>query len=78
MLAHAMYSQRGGFPTIHHNEVSDLVGYRLSEVCHSVVIEHKFTPLSGEVFSVASTNIADDAHADVHALDYWTWAKDCF
>ena len=61
--AHAMWWQEGGFPTFCHNEVRDLVGYLLSKVCHSVAIEPQVAPLSGEVFSEASTNAADDARA---------------
>ena len=76
--AHAMCCQRGGFLTICHNEVRDLVGYLLSEVCHSVAIEPQLAPLSGEVFSVASTNTADDARADVRARGFWTRAQDAF
>ena len=76
--AHAMCCQRGGFPTIRHNEVRDLVGYLLSEVCHSVTIEPQLAPLSGEVFLAASTNTADDARADVRARGFWTRAQDAF
>ena len=65
-----MCCQRLGFPTIHHNEVRDLVGYLLSEVCHNVAIEPQLAQLSGEVFSATSTNTADDARVDVCARGF--------
>ena len=43
----AMCCQRGGFPTICHNEVRDFVGYLLSEVCHKVANEPLLAPLRG-------------------------------
>ena len=78
MPAHAMCCQRGGFPRIRHNEFCDLVGYQLSEVCHNVAIDPKLARLSGEVFSVASTNAADYARAEVCACGFGTWAQDAF
>ena len=76
--AHAMCCPRGGFPTIRHNEVRDMVGELLTEVCHAVAIEPQLAPLSGEVFMAASTNTAEDARADVRARGFWTRAQDAF
>ncbi|XP_065182324.1 fibrillin-3-like [Sycon ciliatum] len=76
--AHAMCCPRGGFPTIRHNEVRDMVGELLTEVCHAVAIEPQLAPLSGEVFTAASTNTAEDARADVRARGFWTRAQDAF
>ena len=73
-----MCCPRGGFPTIRHNEVRDLVGELLTEVCHAVAVEPQLTPLSGEVFTAASANTADDARADIRARGFWTRAQDAF
>ena len=48
---HAMICPTGGFPTLHHNEIRDLTASLLSEVCHSVAIEHSLQPLNGERLS---------------------------
>ena len=71
--AHAMCFPRGGFPTIRHNEVRDMVGELLTEVCHAVAIEPQLAPLSGEVFTAALANTAEDARADVRG--FWTFAS---
>ena len=75
---HAMCCPRGGFPTTRHNEVRDLVGNQVSDVCNGVAIEPQLAPLSGEVFLAASTNTADDARVDVRAFGIWTRAQDAF
>ena len=75
---HAMICPCGGYPTIRHNELRDVVGTLLSEVCHNVAIEPKLVPLSGEVFRSSSTNTAEDARADVRAAGFWTRGQDAY
>ena len=76
--AHAMCCPQGGFPTIRHNKVRDMVGELLTEVCHAGAIEPQLAPLSGEVFTAASANTAEDARADVRVRGFWTRAQDAF
>ena len=45
----------GGFPTIRHNEVRDILADLLTEVCSDVAVEPQLAPVSGEVFLAAST-----------------------
>ena len=70
-----MCCPRDGFPTIRHNEVRDMVGQLLAEVCHAVAIEPWLAPLFGEVFAAASANTAEDARAEVRARGFWTRAQ---
>ena len=75
---HAMICPRGGFPTIRHNEVRDIVADLLTEVCSDVAVEPVLAPITGEVFLSASTNTANDARADVRARGFWTRAQNAF
>ena len=75
---HAMICPFGGYPTIRHNSLRDLVGNLLSEVCHNVAIEPRLAPLSGEVFTRKSTNTAQEARVDVRASGFWTRQEDAF
>ena len=52
---HAMSCAFGGFPTIRHNELRNIIGELLTEVGHNVAIEPLLQPLSGEVFRARST-----------------------
>ena len=61
----AMSCPSGGFPTIRHNEVRDILADLLTEVCVDVAVEPPLMPLSGEVFVAASAKAADDARADI-------------
>ena len=45
---HAMICSFGGYPTIRHNELRDIIGSLLSEVCHNVAIEPHLQPLNGK------------------------------
>ena len=75
---HAMTCTFGGFPTIRHNEVRDIVGTLLSEVCNNVAMEPKLKPLSGEVFQARSTTTSPEARSDVRATGFWTRMEDAF
>ena len=61
-----------------HNELRDLFGELLTEVCHDVRVEPCLQSLSGEVFSCRSANTAPDARADVRARGFWTRGEDAF
>ena len=68
----------GGYPTIRHNELRDIIGSLLSEVCHDVAIEPRLQPLNGEVFRSKTTTSAPEARADVRATGFWTKREDAF
>ena len=75
---HAMICPFGGFPTIRHNELRDIVGNLLSEVCSNVAIEPLLQPLSGEVFLSRTTTTSEEARSDIRAAGFWTRMEDAF
>ena len=72
---HAMSCPLGGFPTIRHNEVRDMLADLVTEVCADVAVEPLLAPITGERFLSASTNTATDARADIRARGFWTRAQ---
>ena len=75
---HSMTCSFGGFPTIRHNELRDIVGDLLTEVCHNVKIEPVLQPLSGETFQARTTTTSPEARSDVRATGFWTRGEDAF
>ena len=55
-VEHLLNCKIGGFVSIRHNELRDLTGYLLAEVCHDVKIKPQLTPLTGERLSHKSSN----------------------
>ena len=74
-VQHAIDCKRGGFISIWHNEVRDLEGSLLSEVCKDVRIELILQPPSGETYQQRSTNIDENAKLDVKARGFWKRGK---
>ena len=70
-IDHALSCPRGAFPTIRHNEIRDLTGTLLTEVCHDVSLEPVLQPLTGEVLNHATSNHEAEARVDVAARDFW-------
>ena len=75
---HALICPFGGYPTIRHNEIRDLLGVLLSDVCHNVAVEQRLTPQSGEVFCHRSSSTSPEARLDVRACGFWTRHEDAF
>ena len=50
---HAMICRKGGYPTLRHNEVRNLVASAFNEVCTDVSVEPRLQPLSGEALPPA-------------------------
>ena len=65
---HSLNCKIGGFVSIRHNELKDLSGDLLAEVCNDVKIEPQLTSLTGERLSHKSSNKNDDARLDVSVL----------
>ena len=68
----------GGFPTIRHNEIRDITGSLLTEVCRNVAIEPPLQPLSGETLEARSANTDDGARLDIRARGFLNAAQDAF
>ena len=66
-VEHAMNCPSGGFPSIRHNEVRDLISAFLSEVCHNVHTEPTLQPLQDEHLKYKSANGEVGARLDVAA-----------
>ena len=69
-MQHAMDCKRDGFISMWHNEVRDLQGSLLSEVCKDVRIEPILQPPSGETYQQRSTNIDENVRLDVKAKGF--------
>ena len=68
---HALMCPTGGFPTICHNEIRDVMANLLTKVCHDVCVEPHLQPLSGETMSTCSASTEDNARLDVAASGFW-------
>ena len=60
-----------------HDELRDVVGNLLSEVCNDVAIEPHLTPVTGENLP-RSSNTGDDARLDVSARGFWQRGQRAF
>ena len=47
-VEHSLSCAKGGFPSIRHNDICDLMATLLTEVCNDVWIEPELQPLTGE------------------------------
>ena len=70
-LAHAMACKKGGFISLRHNEIWNITGQLLSEVCHDVRIEPLLTEITTENFVQKSTIMSNEARLDVSARGFW-------
>ena len=77
-IDHALSCPRGAFPTIRHNEIRNLTGILLTEVCHDVSLEPVLQPLGGEVLNHATSIRENEARVDVAARDFWTHGQKAF
>ena len=66
-ISHALSCKKGGFISQRHNELRDLTGLLLSEVCKDVCIEPALTELSGETMAMKSANTSSEARVDISA-----------
>ena len=64
-IDHCISCPKGGFPSLRHNEVSDLTATMMSEVCTNVSIEPHLQPLSGEALCFKTANSNSNARLDI-------------
>ena len=74
---HAMSCAKRGFMRARHDELRDVIGNLLSEVCNDVAIEPHLTPVTGENLP-RSSNTGDDARLDVSARGFWQRGQRAF
>ena len=68
---HVLSCSRGGFPSIRHNEIRNIMANLLSEVCHGIEIEPSLQPVTGEQFEHRTANREDGARLDIVAQSFW-------
>ena len=77
-IDHAMICLHGGMTIRRHNDIRDLTGKWLKEVCHDVECEPHLQFLSGEQIHPNSANLNDDARTDIRARGFWRRGKCAF
>ena len=71
-VQHALDCMRGGYRTIQHNEVRDVLSSVIKEAGFKAVeVEPRLQPLSGESFDYKSANQDDDARSDIKCTGFW-------
>ena len=70
-IEHALYCAPGGFPSMRHNEVSDITAHMLRGVAYDVAVEPDLQPLMGEHFVHLTAITGDSARLDVAASRVW-------
>ena len=70
-IDHALSCSSGGYLSLRHNEVRDVLAEVMSETCCNVQVEPMLQPLSGERFRSAAAVTADEARVDIKAGGFW-------
>ena len=70
-VEHALSCPTGGFPTLRHNEVRDIIAGQLKKVAHSVEVELHLQPVTSELFRYRTASTEDQARLDVAASGVW-------
>ena len=75
---HAMICKKGGFVSLRHNELRDIISEMLSEVCKDVKREPELQPLTGEKLRYKTANTDQRARLDLSARDFWNRGEKAF
>ena len=67
---HALSCPKGALPSIWHDCIRHITAQLLTKVCHNVAIEPIPLPLTGERFSLRSTNVEDEARLDIKVQEF--------
>ena len=68
-IEHALSCKKGGFISIHHNEVRDFSVELLKKTCSDVSIETPLQIITNETFQLGTSNVSDEARVDVAARE---------
>ena len=71
-LMRALSCKKGGFVSLRHNELRDMTGKLMEEVCHDVGKEPMLLELNGERFNQTTANKRPEAKLDLSANGFWT------
>jgi hypothetical protein len=78
-IQHSLDCGLGGYRTLQHNEVRDLIAECLREArYHAVETEPQLQPLSGESFRLKSANKEEEARSDVKCVGFWRGLRQAY
>ena len=77
-IDHAAVCPTGGYPSLRHNEIRDLLAEVFSAVISDVRIEPTLLPLTGESLDCATANRSPEARLDICARGFWSRQQDAF
>ena len=77
-IQHSISCKKGGFVSIRHNDLRDLLARIVSEVCKDTEIEPKLLPLSAEELHGRTTNRLNEAKLDIRAQGFWNRDQQAF
>jgi len=71
-VEHVLSCPKGGLPSLHHNEISDLTATLFTEVCHQVCVEPELQPVDNpDEFPLATSNTQVRARFYVAVNGFW-------
>ncbi|MEO7176741.1 MAG: reverse transcriptase domain-containing protein [Saprospiraceae bacterium] len=77
-LQHALDCKLGGFRTIQHNEVRDVIAQVMRDAGHVVETEPPLQKLTGEGFDYKSANREDEARSDIKVTGFYREQRNAF
>ena len=77
-IQHAMSCKKGGFSTIRHNDLRDLITNLLTVVCKDVDIEPQLLPVTGETFDNRTANTSNEVRVDIKSRGFWVRGQQTF
>ena len=77
-LQHALSCKKGGFVSLRHNELRNIIALMLKTICKDVVTEPPLQPLTGEDLQEVSAIVGDEARLDVRARGFWQTGQTAF
>ena len=77
-VTHAFSCKKGGFIAQRHNELRDVTGELLDEVCRDVCIEPVLSELTGESLTLRTANSSKEARLDISARGVWSKGQRAF
>ena len=78
-VQHALDCMIGGYRTLQHNEVRDVIANVMKETGYKAVeVEPRLQPLSGEQFEYKSAICDEDARSDIKCTGFWRSMRTAF
>ena len=77
-MDHTLSCKKGGFISLHHNQIRDLTANLLKIISHDVLIKLRLPQLTGESLNEKTANITDEARVDIAARGFWIYGQRAF